>query len=543
MSGSGSDARPDGLKDVDNVYLKPRATLEPLVCGWYAWTHLISPIQCAMNLAFRCVPLLQSFIKTPSIHVSAAKDPSLFGGPFVHLGLEDLPHVEQLLRSTTEKAHRAIQLARVLKKTDERLQASAQGFSLSEHYANIPQELAGLVEFVYDLNNHASVRVREELCYDEGLTEGCREVLLALVPEEQRRFFMSTPRVNQPDSLVIGNAFEDERLDALSAMRTQPAPLNQIIDMFNVGEAQVSTFKNFFTSTEPQRNSPRYRGDGVRVRYFGHACVLVQTSRVAILIDPMLAWDASKADGRFTFVDLPDQIDFMVLSHNHQDHCSPEMLIQLRHKVRHVIVPRNNAGSISDPSMKLVLQDLGFRSVRVVDPFDVIDLEEGRITSLPFPGEHVDLDIHSRHGIHIEIKGRRFAFLVDSDAMDPMLFRRIRERLTPGLDALFIGMECHGAPLTWLYGPLLTRQISRRDDESRRLSGLDAQRAWRVLEQFPADNVYVYAMGQEPWLQYIMGLRYTADSIQLQQCSAFLNQCNSAGVRAENLFISKDLEF
>lgn len=127
--------------------------------------------------------------------------------------------------------------------------------------------------------------------------------------------------------------------------------------------------------------------------------------------------------------------------------------------------------------------------------------------------------------------------------MDPVLFRRIARRLPPGLDALFIGMECHGAPLSWLYGPLLRAKISRRDDESRRLSGLDAKRAWNVLKELPVSRVFVYAMGQLPWLKHIMGLQYTPESIQLKECEEFLLMCKNSNIPAENLFISKQMEF
>jgi hypothetical protein len=219
------------------------------------------------------------------------------------------------------------------------------------------------------------------------------------------------------------------------------------------------------------------------------------------------------------------------------------MLMQIRHRVGCAIVPRNHDGCIADPSLELLLRHLGLANVRVMNSFDTIPLPDGRITSLPFPGEHVDLDIYSRHGIHIEMHSRRFAFLVDSDGWDPALFRRIRQRLSNPLDAIFIGMECHGAPLTWLYGPLLTRPINRKDDESRRLSGLDSRRAWQLLQEWPASRVFVYAMGQEPWLKYIMGLEYTPDSIQLTEVAALLDRCRQANVPAESLFISRELKF
>jgi hypothetical protein len=193
--------------------------------------------------------------------------------------------------------------------------------------------------------------------------------------------------------------------------------------------------------------------------------------------------------------------------------------------------------------LKRLLEELGIHNVEVISAFSEVEIPEGKITSLPFPGEHVDLDILSRHGIYIEVKGRRFAFLVDSDCWDPVLYRRIRRRLSNQLDALFIGMECHGAPLTWLYGPLLTKSISRRDDESRRLSGLDCARAKSVLAELSPTRVFVYAMGQEPWLRYIMGLEYSPDCIQLKQVAAFLEHCRQTGVPAESLYISYQAEF
>jgi hypothetical protein len=111
------------------------------------------------------------------------------------------------------------------------------------------------------------------------------------------------------------------------------------------------------------------------------------------------------------------------------------------------------------------------------------------------------------------------------------------------LDSLFIGMECRGGPLSWLYSPLFTRPISRRNDESRRLSGLDCERAWVVLQEFETSSVFVYAMGQEPWLRFIMGLEYTPESVQKQEVNAFLDRCASTNIRAECLYMSHEMVF
>ena len=54
------------------AFLKPDVKIELLVGRWFAWPHLISPVQHAMNIAFRHLPLMQSFVANPQVHVAAA---------------------------------------------------------------------------------------------------------------------------------------------------------------------------------------------------------------------------------------------------------------------------------------------------------------------------------------------------------------------------------------------------------------------------------------------------------------------------------------
>ena len=526
----------------DAVFLRPDTKVEPLVCGWYAWAYLIAPVQHAFNLLHRHLPLLDSFLRNPAIHLAAAADPQLYGGQFVDLREEDRTAVETLASDTRERCSRLLRLAQDLKQLDGDLQHSADGYSLSEHYGRIPDSLRGLVEFLYDIDHHARIRVHEDLVYDEDLQATAQEVVLSRTPEGSRPFFMSTPRLSSPETLALRTRFSNSSLDALFAARTRPVAARDLSTTLALSAGEETRLARFLTTEGPRRNNPMYAGEGVRIRYFGHACVLVQSQSTAILMDPMFAWEADKSDGRLTFSDLPDWIDFVVISHAHADHLSPEMLLQIRHRTGCVVVPRNNSGSLSDPSLKLILRQLGFERIHVVDTFDRIPFADGAITSLPFPGEHVDLDIYSRHGVHIEIRGKRIVCLVDSDGWDAQLFRRIAHRIGKRLDALFIGMECQGAPLSWAYGPLLLKPLSRRSDESRRLSGLDSTRAWNVIHEFEASRILVYAMGQEPWLKYLMGLQYSPDSIQLREVARFLGHCREADIRAENLFVSKEIE-
>jgi hypothetical protein len=170
----------------------------------------------------------------------------------------------------------------------------------------------------------------------------------------------------------------------------------------------------------------------------------------------------------------------------------------------------------------------------VLEPLETFDLPGGKITALPFSGEHCDLDVHAKQCGLFELHGRKICLFVDSDAIDINTYLRLKPMLDEP-DVMLVGMECNGAPLSWLYGPLIPGVISKRNDNSRRLSGADNQRAWQLAQAIRPKRAYVYAMGQEPWMKFLMGLNYAPDSIQLLESSAFVNSCQDAGITAERL--------
>jgi L-ascorbate metabolism protein UlaG (beta-lactamase superfamily) len=519
----------------DLVFLSPQTKLEPLVCRWYAWPHLISPAQLALHIEYRLLPLLRSFAANPSVHVSANSDPAMYGGPFMSLSEDDVAAVQALIEDTATSCADLIVLAKDLRATASALEEKANGFSLNDFYANLPASLQGIVEYLYDANSHASIRLFEDLLYDEDLTGHTHEIMLQATGERDRHFFMSTPRLATDDSLSFKMRFSDKRLDALASMRTRAGSFTEIARLFEVEANDMELFRSFFTASAPTAKPDRhYQSGDVRMRFFGHACVLFQTEGMSVLFDPFVGIEPGK-DNRLTLNDLPDFIDYVVLTHNHQDHFNPEMLIQLRHRIGRVVVPANNSGSVTDPSMRLALREIGFQKIDVLDPFDSIQLPEGEILSLPFTGEHADLNIYSKQAIALTLKGRKFMFLIDSDGRDTMLYQRLMRRIGP-IDALFIGMECNGAPLNWLYEPLMNKSLNRRNNESRRLSGADAARAENILSEIKAPQVFVYAMGQDPWMKYIMGLEYEPDSIQLTESNAFIEKCNATGTSAGRLW-------
>lgn len=530
------------------VFLKPSAKVEPLYCSWLAWPHLLSPVQAAMNVLYRYLPLLHSFVANPSVHIAATRDPKMFGGPFVHLRASDIAQVKRLIADTQQRCGRLLQLAKDAKSFNAALQSTAAGYSLDELYQKLPPSLAGIAELMYDLNNHPRLHLIEPLVYSDYASEhhlAAQSLTLSLIEESDRNFFLSTPRLAEPSALVVEKPYSDPAIDALCAMRTTPAPLATLASQLG-RPGLAESYSHLFTGDAPQPRGPTYAGPDVRLRYFGHACVLVQTEDTSILFDPMFSYstgspESGRACNRYELADLPGSIDYVVLTHCHQDHFNPEMLIQIRRKVRHVIIPRNNRGSLADPSMKLGLSELGFDDMIELDHFEEVPFESGKIVSIPFPGEHADLEIYSKHSALVSINGRNLIFLVDSDGRDVALYQRISRHLgIDTVDAVFLGMECHGAPLTWLYGPLLGQSVSRRDDESRRLSGSDFERARRIVSQFNCRRVYVYAMGQEPWLRHIMGLEYSPGSVQLVESDKLVEFCNSRGIASKRLYGSED---
>lgn len=538
-----SQNREAPAQPVDECFLRSDVRIEPLLMGWYAWPHLVAPAQHAMNIAFRHLPIMQSFVRNPAVHEAAARDPKLLGGPFITLPASDAGKVAELIKETERRSAPLIEFAREFKKFDQQVQTGAKGFCLDDLYQKAPSVLKGLLDLSYDLNNHVTVRILEELLQGDALdNEALQEIFLWKVADSDRPFFMSTPRIKSADTISLDIRFRDEKIDLLSAMKLRGTSVPDASRILGIGEEHASTFASFFTPKAPSRNTPEYCGSEIRVRYCGHASVLIQSRETTVLIDPLIVAESSESEERFTLADLPDFIDYVVISHAHQDHFCPEVLLQLRHRVGTIIVPGNNRGSLADPSMRLILERLGYKNIVVANSLQRFPLKDGEIVCLPFPGEHADLDIHSRQSILVNIQATKFLFLVDSDAVDPHLFRRIK-RFIGDVQALFIGMECVGAPLTWLYGPLLTGQISRRDDESRRLRGSGFQRASEIVHIIGCKQVFVYAMGHESWLKYIMGLEYDPTSEQAVEGDKLVQSCRQAGIVAERLLGCREFIF
>ena len=108
---------------------------------------------------------------------------------------------------------------------------------------------------------------------------------------------------------------------------------------------------------------------------------------------------------------------------------------------------------------------------------------------------------------------------------------------------LFIGMECVGAPMSWLYGSLFTKPIPRAINASRRFNGSDFASARKIVEIFRPSQVGIYALGLEPWYAYFMGVNYHEDARQIVESDKLLQFCAQQGIQAERLSTTRTWEF
>lgn len=526
---------------MDAVYLKPNVLAEPLICQWYAWTHLIPPVPAGLNVMDRHLKIMQSFLQAPEAHVSAVREPSLIGGPFMCHGVERVPDVQALYDRTLRDQGEMLALARSVKELDDLLRREARGYSLEPLYNRVPERLRGYVELVYDLNDHPSCRLIEPLLYASPYYRPeLQSLALSLLEgDRDRPFVLSTPRVEEPGLLFVERPFAHPGIDELFRMKREPRPYGQIKEMLGVRDEQDELFRTFFTTREPAPYA-RYTGDAVRTRYFGHACILVETRDVTILADPVISYDYHAELPRYTYGDLPDRIDYVLITHNHQDHVLIETMLQLRHKIGTVVVPHGGGGALQDPSLKLTLQRIGFKNVQEIDDLETIGIEGGGITGVPFFGEHSDLDIRTKMAYLVDLAEGRLLLAADSCNIEPRLYEHV-QRIVGDVDILFLGMECDGAPLSWVYGPLITRPLDRRIDRSRRLNGSNYERAVDIVSRFGFSDVYIYAMGMEPWLKYIMAKDYTEESDPIVASNRLLAECENRGIPAERLFGEKEI--
>jgi L-ascorbate metabolism protein UlaG (beta-lactamase superfamily) len=513
-------------------FLRPNVIIEPLVDRFYAWHHTVAPVQAAMNLAHLQLPMLESYLQTPQVHAAACSNPELRGGYFVNIPEQRSGEVRELVDLIKRDRSGMLRFAEAILEVEALLRQEAVGFDLTPLYRRLPAELSGVVELAYDTGNQPTLRYIEPVAYrSAAYLEERQSVQLSLEPGVERPFILSTPRLPSPEILELPLPFRHDGLRELFAARLRPTTPQRLREALELPDGQVAALERLLTDA-PGQSPDRHIDSGGRIRYFGHACLVMQSPEATVVTDPFINADTN-ATGRYLLNDLPDHIDLALITHGHQDHIVLETMLQLRGRVGAVVVPRSSRGNLCDPSLGLYLRHVGLPVVEV-DDFDEVPFPGGKVTATPFLGEHADLDIRGKSTYWVELAGRKIFVGADSSGLDPSLYRYMRADLGR-VDLAFLGMECDGAPLTWLYQPLLTRPVTKKMSDSRKLSGSNAEQAGAIITELGASEAYIYAMGEEAWLGHVMATSYTPDSYQLKQIEVFLAWCADNGVKAEHL--------
>ena len=186
-----------------------------------------------------------------------------------------------------------------------------------------------------------------------------------------------------------------------------------------------------------------------------------------------------------------------------------------------------------------MLESIGFKKVIALEVFEQLAHHDLTLIALPFIGEHGDLDIKSKVAWLMKAGEDTMLFAADSNNLEPKMYDLINE-IYGEVTTLFLGMECLGAPFSWVYGAYMPLAVDRKKDQSRRLNGSDFERGLKVIESLGCKNVYVYAMGAEPWLQFVTSIDPAEDTVPAVNAKKLIDHCHSIGITAHRLFGSAD---
>lgn len=406
--------RPGRTTPALTMYLRADVFAEPLVDGFPAWLGSLAPVPAATRLAGVQVPRLEACLRRP-------EDGEL-------RALEAAALLDVIERDRVDM----LRFAAAVAAAEDLLRRHPGGADLPALHRRLPGPLHGLVELAYDAAGRPAMRFLETLLYESPVYDtGRQSIQFELGGPPGGVWDLDEPRLPGPDKVELPVPFHHPQLDELFAARIRPTDPTRLRVALGLDDWQAPGLDRLFTAAAPAR-SDRHLGRGARIRYFGRACLVLQTPEVAVVTDPCL-----DAGCGYTIDDLPDHIDLVLITSGHPDHLALGTLLQLRPRIGAVVVPRSSRGNPDDPSIGRCLKALGFRIVET-DDLDEIPLAGGRVVATPHQGGHDGHDVRAKSTYVVQIADAAVFVGGRSAGHDPALHRRLRARLGR-VDMAFLG--------------------------------------------------------------------------------------------------------
>jgi hypothetical protein len=215
------------LKD-ELMYFKNNVQVEPLINNCFTWYNIIPPVSTALNIVERFLPIMQSYIEDPGHHADCVKNPVMNGGAFIDLGDDRSVVIAELLEKIKKRAAPIFASVKAIRTLAALLKEKAVGFKLEELYAQIPEELKGYVELYFDRHHRPDFRFFETLIYKRPYyLESLQSIAFSLITGDTDRPFISTPRIQDGNVIILEILFRSDVLDTLFKMKSVPG--NSII--------------------------------------------------------------------------------------------------------------------------------------------------------------------------------------------------------------------------------------------------------------------------------------------------------------------------